>query len=337
MVAAAAGDALGAPYEFQGPIAASEDVGMIGGGVLDWGEAEWTDDTSMAIVVLEAAASTPGTHDLRTLSALDQIAREWYSWSMGTPDIGALTSTVMRRAADGAREAGRSLPHAVDLQEAAASANRELPLVAGNAALMRAHASVLPYLHASDDDTEDGIRTLCMLTHVHPDALEACVLWGFAVRHAILTGEIDVRIALDRLPEDRRAVWRERIEDAEQASPAEFPRNGWVVAAFQAAWAAVHRVMPLPEDRFARREALVAALSSAVRAGYDTDTVACITGALIGAALGPKAVPPEWRRELFGWPGYEVAELENLVERVVRPAPVSAGTAPIEIPTRKPE
>jgi ADP-ribosyl-[dinitrogen reductase] hydrolase len=330
VVAAAAGDALGAPYEFQGPIAPSEDVGMIGGGVLEWGEAEWTDDTSMAIVVLEAAAATPGTHDLRTASALDQIAREWYSWSMGTPDIGALTSTVMRRAADVAREAGHSMPHASDLQQAAADAHRDLPRVAGNAALMRSHASVLPYLFSSDEDTEDAIRTICRLTHVHPDAVEACVLWGFAVRHAILSGEVDVRVALGRLPEERRGLWRERIEEAEAARPGDFPRNGWVVAAFQGAWSAVHGVLPLPEDRFARRAALVEALTSAVRAGYDTDTVACITGALMGAALGSKAVPPEWRREMFGWPGYEVAELESLVERVVAPAEqprCPAGTA----------
>jgi ADP-ribosyl-[dinitrogen reductase] hydrolase len=330
VVAAAAGDALGAPYEFQGPIAPSEDVGMIGGGVLDWGEAEWTDDTSMAIVVLEAAAATPGTHDLRTDSALDQIAREWYSWSMGTPDIGALTSTVMRHAADGAHDAGRSIPHAVDLQLAASNAHRDLPRVAGNASLMRAHASVLPYLRASDDDAEDGIRTICRLTHVHPDALDACVLWGFAVRHAIRTGEVDVRIALDRIDPERRDLWRTRIEDAEQGRPSDFPRNGWVVAALQAAWSAICGVLPLPEDRFARREALVRALESAVRAGYDTDTVACITGALIGAALGPKSVPPEWRRELFGWPGYEVAELEALVERVVAPEPVPAGAVPAD-------
>ena len=56
-----------------------------------------------------------------------------------------------------------------------------------------------------------------------------------------------------------------------------------------------------------------------MRAGYDTDTIACITGALMGAALGPKAVLPEWRRILFGWPSYEVAELEGLVERVIAP------------------
>src|SRR5690625_3891603 len=45
VVAAAAGDALGAPYGFQSPVADSEDIDMIGGGVVDWqpklGRASW--------------------------------------------------------------------------------------------------------------------------------------------------------------------------------------------------------------------------------------------------------------------------------------------------------
>src|SRR5690625_6031917 len=79
---------------------------MIGGGVLDWQPSQWTDDTAMSIVVLEAAASTTTGHDLRVESAQDQICREWYGWSLGTPDIGMLTSTVVRRAADTARADG---------------------------------------------------------------------------------------------------------------------------------------------------------------------------------------------------------------------------------------
>lgn len=319
VVAAATGDALGAPYEFQAPIPDSDDVEMVGGGVLDWQPGEWTDDTSMAIVVLEAAAAAPGRHDLRVDSAQDQIAREWYSWSLGTPDIGTLTSAVVRRAADRTRAAGHYAPHAEDFREAAASAHEELPRIAGNGSLMRTHAAVLPYLEASEDEAAAGIDIVCRLTHVHPDTTEACLLWGLAVRHAILTGEINVRRGLHRLSEERRALWVDRIEEAEGGYPHEFRRNGWVVHAFQAAWSAIHRAGPIPEDKFARRQMLVTALEAAARAGYDTDTVACITGALIGGALGVKAVPPEWRRVLFGWPGYEVDELIALTDRVITP------------------
>ncbi|MFC7465212.1 ADP-ribosylglycohydrolase family protein [Brachybacterium sp. GCM10030252] len=325
VVAAATGDALGAPYEFHAPVVASEDIGMIGGGVLGWQPGEWTDDTSMAIVVLEAAISAPDGHDLRIESAQDHIAREWYSWSLGTPDIGTLTSTVVRRAADLAWADGHYAPRAADFRAAAAGAHEELPANAGNGSLMRTHVAVLPYLLSSDDDVADAIDVVCRLTHVHPDATEACMLWGFAVRHAILTGELDVRRGLSRLDDERRALWIDRIEEAEAGTPVSFRRNGWVVGAFQAAWSAITVVSPIPQGKFDQRDAMVAALDAAARAGYDTDTVACITGALLGAALGPKSVPPEWRRMLFGWPGYEVDELIGLVDQVLEPMLAPAG------------
>ena len=319
VVAAATGDALGAPYEFQAPVVDSEEIAMIGGGVLGWQPGEWTDDTSMAIVVLEAALAASDHHDLRLESAQDHIAREWYSWSLGTPDIGNLTSHVLRSAADIGRAAGHYAPRAVDFRAAAAKAHEDHPTSAGNGSLMRAHASVLPYLLSPDADAAEAIASVCRLTHVHPDTIEACILWGFAVRHAILTGALDVRVGLDQLDPERRTIWQDRIEEAEESTPVMFRRNGLVVGAFQAALAAIAGVGPIPEGKFAQRDALVAALEAAARAGYDTDTVACITGSLMGAALGHKAVPPEWRRVLFGWPGYEVEELTNLVERVIAP------------------
>ncbi len=316
VVAAATGDALGAPYEFLAPIPDSDDVEMVGGGVLDWGPGEWTDDTAMAIVVLEAALAHP-THDLRSPEALDLIARDWHTWAQVTPDIGALTSTVVRKATDVALAAGRLAPCGEDYAHAARLAHEQLPLAAGNGALMRVHASVLPSLLGSEDDTAEMVSAVCALTHAHPDVAEACLLWGMAIRHAVLSGELDVRCGLRRLEPERAEVWDRRIQEAEDAPPSAFRRNGWVVGAFQAAWSSIHRELPLPEGRFARREALSRALESAVRVGYDTDTVACITGALMGAALGRKAVAPEWRRELFGWPEQRIEDLESLVERLL--------------------
>ena len=169
VIAAAAGDALGAPYEFQPPVLDSEEIDMIGGGVLDWQPGEWTDETAMAIVVLEASLASAGDHDLRIETAQDHIAREWYSWSLGTPDIGTLTSQVVRTAAALAREDGHYAPRAKDFRAAAASAHEELPASAGNGSLMRVHASVLPYLLSPEEHAVEAIEAVCRLTHVHPD------------------------------------------------------------------------------------------------------------------------------------------------------------------------
>ncbi|MDZ7262559.1 MAG: ADP-ribosylglycohydrolase family protein, partial [candidate division KSB1 bacterium] len=47
------------------------------------------------------------------------------------------------------------------------------------------------------------------------------------------------------------------------------------------------------------------ALGAAVAAGHDTDTVAAIAGALLGARWGAAALPGEWTGMLHGWPGLD--------------------------------
>src|SRR5699024_12319424 len=69
VVAAAAGDALGAPYEFQPPVPAPEDIDMIGGGVLDWQPGEGTDDPAMAVAELQATLAPADGPDLRVATA----------------------------------------------------------------------------------------------------------------------------------------------------------------------------------------------------------------------------------------------------------------------------
>src|ERR1700739_3279806 len=86
MLAAAAGDALGAPYEF-GPARGPElDVAMAGGGI--WEPGEWTDDTAMAIAIAEVAASGA---DLRDPAARDALVTRWREWSHSAKDVGIQT------------------------------------------------------------------------------------------------------------------------------------------------------------------------------------------------------------------------------------------------------
>ena len=55
-----------------------------------------------------------------------------------------------------------------------------------------------------------------------------------------------------------------------------------------------------------------------VRAGDDTDTVAAIAGALLGARHGASAVPAEWRAAVHGWPGLTADDLVELAVRAAR-------------------
>jgi protein-tyrosine phosphatase len=159
------------------------------------------------------------------------------------------------------------------------------------------------------------------LTHYDPEAGDACVLWCLAIRHAILTGKLNIRIGLQHIDAERRDLWASRLDVAEASQPSDFTNNGWVVEALQAAWSAI-ATTPIPQDDPARGvfrvDHLRLALDAAVRGGGDTDTVAAIAGGLLGAAYGASAVPAEWRRLLHGWPGLRVRDLVAMATKIVK-------------------
>lgn len=292
MLGTAAGDALGASYEFRPPVHASEKVHMRPSHI--WKAGQWTDDTSMAIAIAERAARG---EDLRDEATQDAIVARWHDWSLESPDVGVQTRAVLSRAATGG---------GITAASARAESKRlhEETGRAGNGSLMRTAPVALAYL---DDEKAmvQAARALSELTHFDPRAGDACVIWCCAIRHAVLTGEIDVRIGLGHLAPRRRAKWEGYLAEAEEARPADFENNGFVVQALQGAWSAIHNTPEPKDDPKAgvfRADRLRLALEAAVRGGRDADTVAAIAGGLLGAAYGASAVPLEWRAMLNGWP-----------------------------------
>ena len=310
LLGTAAGDALGAPYEFGPPRGPQLEVAMVGGGSFGWEPGEWTDDTSMAIAIAEVAVSGA---DLREEEALDALVQRWDEWMKTAKDVGIQTSSVLRAA----RWLGL---HARNAREAAAALHERTGRTAGNGSLMRTAPLTLAYL---DDEAAlvEAAHAVSELTHFDPEAGEACVLWCLAIRHAILTGKLDARIGLQHIDADRREKWASRLDVAEKSQPSDFTNNGWVVEALQGAWSAI-TTTPIPQDDPAtgvfRADHLRLALDGAVRGGGDTDTVAAIAGGLLGAAYGASAVPADWRRVLHGWPGLRTRELVALATRIVK-------------------
>ena len=302
----AAGDALGAGYEFNPPMAASEPVRMIGGGLGDFAPGEWTDDTSMAVVIARALVASGGEV---TEAACGEMVREWATWAQTAPDVGSQTRAVLRGAQRRALEAGRGAPSASDAVAEAESVHRRSGRSGGNGSLMRTAAVALAFLGRGPAEAFAAAERISALTHFDPEAGEACGLWTVAIRHAVLTGELDVRVGLPLLPPDRAQVWEERLLRAEAGTPREFPNNGWVVEALQGAWSAIAGSRG---DGVDAPTHLRAALEAAVRGGVDTDTVAAIAGALLGAAYGVPAIPNGWFRVLHGWPGLRGRDLIGL-------------------------
>src|SRR6202044_2113199 len=111
---------------------------------------------------------------------------------------------------------------------------------AGNGSLMRTAPGALAYL-----DDPGGLAEAALAVSAPPhfdrSAGEACVLWCLAIRHAVLTGELDARAGLGYLPARTVDVWSARLVEAEKSRPGDFSSNGWVVEALQAAWCAIVR------------------------------------------------------------------------------------------------
>src|SRR6516164_3457669 len=95
LLSTAAGDSLGAAYEFGPPRGPELEVAMVGGGAFGWQPGEWTDDTSMAIAIAEVAATGA---DLRDEQALDALTRRWHAWSQQAKDVGVQTRSVLSQA-----------------------------------------------------------------------------------------------------------------------------------------------------------------------------------------------------------------------------------------------
>ncbi len=293
LVGLACGDALGAGYEFGPPIPLTEPVDMIGGGTFDWEVGEWTDDTSMAIAIAHELFEGANLLEPATLG---RIIESWQGWALEASDVGIQTRAVLSALAEPTESAAR---------EASQKHHESRGRSGGNGSLMRTAPIALAYLHDATGLTE-AARRVAQLTHWEDDAWEACVLWCHAIRHTILTGELDIRIGLSELSTEHAELWLKRIDEAERSVPSDFTsNNGWVVAAFQGAWSAIVQAKQEDED-------FETTVEYAVRGGGDTDTVAAIAGSLAGAYFGVSGIPAKWRRVIKGWPDLYFRDLLNM-------------------------
>jgi ADP-ribosylglycohydrolase len=323
VLASAAGDALGVPYEF-GSAPYPGWPAMVGGGLGGFAPGEWSDDTAQAFAILEVAATGA---DLRSTEALDAIAGSLAEWYAGGPaDVGVQTSAVLRRA-------GRH-PTGQELSEAARAVHEQSGRSAGNGSLMRTVPVALAHLEDPDALVEAATR-VSALTHHDPMAGEACALWCLMLRHAILEGawpESSDGAELRRRSRGTRTQsfaerspvpaddpgssvdWWTILREAEERDPSAFTENAWVVGAMQAAWSAItHTEVPADEPR----RHLQLALARAIEIGHDTDTVGAIAGGMLGARWGAVAVPDGWVTKLHGWRDQIGAGLAVLAERTV--------------------
>lgn len=304
LVGQAVGDALGVPYEFGPRITHAPE--MLGGGLGDYVPGEYSDDTQMAVCIAQVSATGV---DLTTEPALDAIADRFLGWLHGgATDVGIQTRTVLADQQPGTDSAAR-------IRAQANALHQRTGRTAGNGALMR--TAIVGLVALNDRQaTADAARAVAALTHPDPLALDSCVLWSEAVRIAVTSGTFDLTSGLDLIEVTNRPQWQEWITEATGANPASFPNNGFTVTAFQAAWAAITRTESAPDPA----THITNALTAAIHAGEDTDTVAAIAGSLLGARYGLDAIPTAWRNMVNGWPNLREADLVDLARCTANPA-----------------
>ena len=136
LLGTAAGDALGAAYEFGQSRGPELEVAMVGGGSFGWEPGEWTDDASMAIAIAEVAATGA---DLCDEQALNALVRRWHEWMEHAKDVCVQTRSVLSRA-------GRQGISAQSARKQSAILHERTGRTAGNGSLMRTAPLALAHL-----------------------------------------------------------------------------------------------------------------------------------------------------------------------------------------------
>jgi ADP-ribosylglycohydrolase len=270
----AIGDALGYPTEF---MSLGEIKARYGPqGISDLPEpALFSDDTQMTLAVTEALVEA-GDRDIETLMA--SVREHFIAWLHSPENNRAPGKTCLQGILN--------LEKGLHWSESGIAESK------GCGSAMRAATIGYYYQHDSERLREVAHATgIC--THGHPTADAACMAAAYLVK-LILDGE-SLEGLIDRTLEFTAGISNEfegailrvkgclAVADEEKALSA--LGEGWV--AEEAVALALYCFLRYPDD-------YRAAVLRAANTNGDSDTVACIAGALAGARVGSKGIPSGW-------------------------------------------
>jgi len=290
LLGAAAGEALGAPCEDQGarePSAVPREI--TGGGI--WAAGEPTDDIELTLALLRSLVARGGLD-------LDDVARGYLRWFQGRPkDVGNLTRAALEnlRAGEPPTQSG-----AIAWEDSGRKA-------AGNGSVMC--CAPIGLLHVKSlDGLADDAAAASRITHADPRCVGGCIGVATAIAWLVRGGK-DADEAAERAASAAGAVSdevRPVIERGASRKPQDLRVDGhdrgFVLHTVELAFSALASVDTLEDG-----------IVAVVARGGDTDTNACVAGALLGAKLGKAAVPERWMAKLKAAP-----ELTSLGEQLYR-------------------
>jgi ADP-ribosylglycohydrolase len=272
----AAGESLGAGFEFKKAGEFTPPREILGGGM--WQPGEPTDDVELTLALLRTVAR--GKFDL------NDTAMAYLKWFNGKPkDIGNLTKSALQnlKAGEGPEQSGALAWEDSDRK------------AAGNGSVMCCAPIGLLHFKNLDGLAEDATAA-SRITHYDPRCVGGCIAVATAI--ALLVRGETVEEAVSRAASAGGAVSDDVLAVVERAAnktPEQLNVDGsdmgYVLVTLELAFSALTHAKDLEEG-----------LVSVVGRGGDADTNGCVAGALLGARFGKGAVPERWEKKLKAAP-----------------------------------
>lgn len=275
LIGALIGDAAGAVLEFLGRAPTEDEVDhaltLPGGGVWKVAPGQVTDDGELALALARALVG-------QEQYPAPEVARNYARWLRSHPfDVGFATSNAMDVALDDPQP---------DLQMAR-NASTHNHASKANGALMRSSPLGIWSIRLSEPDAVQAAMTDSALSHPNPSCQSANAAYVSALRHLMLHPG-DARGALEA---GMRALTYAQLRPGIQDGVEEV--SGWLEDATKGQLPPFHPLAGFVRIAFThaffhldQRSSFDEALRTTLRGGGDTDTNACIVGAMIGALHG---------------------------------------------------
>ena len=302
---AAVGDAMGVPYEFLPrektkevfqPYLLGCDVGVPfesrWGSLIPAGA--WSDDTSMMVAALTAICESGGEIDNELIMRyfVNWWTKSWFCSLDFAFGLGGCVARALERFTNGTEPlecGGRKV-----------SDN-------GNGSLMRIlpFALLATYRNMNLEDTVELVCNGSRLTHAHEISLAGCCIFTEFFRNLAMGTDKQEALKNVRNIDFSGFFKKETLEQydlvlnrpPEEWKEEDIREGGYVADTLKGAMYSIMNSGSYEE-----------AISTAVRLGGDTDTTACVTGALAGVMYGFSSIPAMW---LYPLKNYDA--LENVV------------------------
>ncbi|MBI2300795.1 MAG: ADP-ribosylglycohydrolase family protein [Armatimonadetes bacterium] len=275
MLGLAIGDALGGPTEFHSAAQIHQRWGPAGitdlEGYHSFPAGTFTDDTQMSLAVAQALLDAPGDGLDAVMAAMAARFVEWYD----SPDNNRAPGNTCLAAC-------ARLKSGADWRHSGVARSK------GCGAPMRAAPIGLRY-HAQPDRLLEVARASSLITHGHPCALAGAAAVALAVSLALDKREpaeiLDTLLECCAPLSDEFVRHLARVPRALEHEPDDAFRvlgDAWV--AEEAVACALYCFLRTPGD-------YRATVLCGANANGDSDSIACIAGAISGAWLGEAAIP----------------------------------------------